>query len=75
VKALINFSEEQVRALDQIARSQKIPRTRVVQEAVDLYLEQKSPAGGGLPPGFGAWKEKRVDGLHYQRKIRGEWEA
>jgi hypothetical protein len=74
MKVLINFSEEQVDALDKIARHRKCPRMRIVQEAVGYYLSQQSLAKGESLTGFGAWKGKNVDGLQYQRKIRGEWE-
>ena len=74
MKVLINFSEEQIAALDKIAQRRKSPRMKVVQEAIDFYLSQKSLRDDGLLPGFGTWKGKKIDGLLYQRKIRGEWE-
>ena len=74
MKVLINFSEEQVEALDKIARSRKSPRMRIVQEAVDYYLSQESLKKGESLNGFGAWKGKKIEGLQYQRKMRGEWE-
>lgn len=59
--------------LAELARREGRSEADVVSAAVQSYLEQKAP--GGTDPAFGLWRERAVDGLAYQDKLRAEWPA
>ena len=54
----------------------------MIQAAVADYLadkERSSEAGraerrAAMMAGFGIWKDRGIDGLEYQRRIRSEWD-
>ncbi len=71
MRALIDIDEKQVRELDRLAKNQKRSRASVIREAVTDYLERRTADTD--KDAFGLWGERRIDGLAYQDKIRGEW--
>jgi hypothetical protein len=71
MRALIDIEEKQIRELDRLAKSQGRSRASVIREAVSEFLRAKGRDGGN--DAFGLWGERKVDGLDYQQKIRGEW--
>ena len=71
MRALINIDEKQIRELDRVARRENRSRASVIREAVSDYL-QRRPADAG-DDAFGLWGQRKVDGLAYQEKMRGEW--
>ena len=71
MRALIDIDEKQIRELDRLAKNQKRSRASVIREAVSDYLDRKATDTDG--DAFGLWGQRRIDGLTYQDKIRGEW--
>jgi predicted transcriptional regulator len=71
MRALIDMDEKQIRELDRLAKTQKRSRASVVREAVSDYLRRRSADTD--KDAFGLWGERKIDGLAYQDKIRGEW--
>lgn len=71
MRALIDIEEKQIRELDRLARSQGRSRASMIREAVSEFLESKGRESG--KDAFGLWGERTVDGLAYQKKMRGEW--
>jgi predicted transcriptional regulator len=71
MRTLINIDEKQVLQLDRVAKKLNRSRASVVREAVSDYL-QRQPKGGDKDA-FGLWGQRKIDGLAYQEKIRGEW--
>lgn len=51
-KIAITIPDAQMRAIERIRRREKIPRSRVIQKAVSLYLAQ-----AGLDPDVRAYEE------------------
>lgn len=41
-KLAITLPEDQAKAIERIRRAQRIPRSRVIQQAVDFYLSQRA---------------------------------
>lgn len=71
MRTLIDLGELQIHALDELAKKQKRSRAALIRQAVDEYLsawrgEPKSEA-------FGLWGKRKIDGMDYQKKLRGEW--
>ena len=71
MRALIDIDEKQIRELDRLAKGQKRSRASVIREAVSDYLDRK--AADTDKDAFGLWGERKIDGLAYQDKMRGEW--
>ncbi|MER1967957.1 CopG family transcriptional regulator [Castellaniella sp. GW247-6E4] len=58
-------------ALAQIVEAQQRPRAAVIRDAVEAYIANHArPSGAEV---FGAWRDKRLDGLEYQQTLRSEW--
>ena len=71
MRTLVTFEDEQIRALDTLARRQRVSRAELIRRAVDRFLEDK--ASGDDLPSFGLWDGAAGDGLAYQEKLRSEW--
>ncbi len=71
MRALIDIDEKQIRELDRLAKDQKRSRASVIREAVSDYLDRRAAATD--KDAFGLWGQRKIDGLAYQDKIRGEW--
>jgi predicted transcriptional regulator len=71
MRTLINIDEKQVLELDRLARNQNRSRAAVVREAVANYLKRQTAET--QKDAFGLWGQRKVDGLAYQEKMRGEW--
>ncbi|WP_311029482.1 ribbon-helix-helix domain-containing protein [Mesorhizobium koreense] len=71
MRTLINMDEKQIRELDRLARNQNRSRASVVRDAVSDYLQRQTT--DARKDAFGLWGRRKVDGLAYQEKMRGEW--
>ncbi len=71
MRTLIDIEENQIRELDRLAKKEKQSRAALIREAVSDYLRKRQSKT--LDDGFGLWGDRKVDGLAYQEKIRGEW--
>jgi hypothetical protein len=70
---LVDIPEEDVARLDALARAEGKSRAAVLREAVAGYIAAESQQG--FEKYFGLWERhgSTVDGLEYERKLRGEW--
>jgi len=59
--------------LDSLRKREKLSRAEVIRRAISNYLLEK-PKGNRENPGFGLWKDKKINSLTYERKIRKEWD-
>ena len=71
MRTLVDLTDRQVAALDELSKREQRSRAALIREAIDDYLakrrsEQQSDA-------FGLWGKRKVDGLTYQEKVRSEW--
>ena len=73
MRVLIDIPDDDIRALDAIARRDGKSRAAVVREAIANYLAVGSQ--GGFEKYFGLWERhgSTVDGLDYERQLRDEW--
>jgi hypothetical protein len=72
---LVDVPADDVRQLDEIAQREGKSRAAVLREAVSNYLEVSGKAG--FEKYFGLWERhgSTVDGLAYERQLRGDWSA
>lgn len=70
---LVDVPADDVRKLDEIAKREGKSRAAVLREAVSHYLEESRKEG--FEKYFGLWERhgSTVDGLEYERQLRGEW--
>ncbi|WP_426231452.1 CopG family transcriptional regulator [Pararhizobium sp. DWP3-4] len=71
MRTLIDITELQVQALEDIARTEKLSRAAVIRAAIDDYIQRRQRID--INDAFGLWGESAVDGLSYQEKVRSEW--
>lgn len=70
---LVDVPEEDVARLDALAKGEGKSRAAVLREAVANYIAAESKQG--FEKYFGLWERhgSTVDGLEYERELRGEW--
>lgn len=71
MRTLIDIPQEDLALLNQLGKKAGKSRAELVRQAISAYLEQYKAAKRST--GFGLWKNKPIDGVDYQNKIRGEW--
>ena len=71
MRTLIDLGDTQVQALDELSKKEKRSRAALIRQAIDDYLGKRRGQQQG--DAFGLWGKRKVDGLAYQEKVRGEW--
>jgi metal-responsive CopG/Arc/MetJ family transcriptional regulator len=71
MRTLVDLSDKQIRALDELSKSEKRSRAALIRQAIDEYLRNRRGQQEG--DAFGLWGKRKVDGLAYQEKVRREW--
>jgi predicted transcriptional regulator len=70
MRTTVDLSDNQIRALDAIAKKEKQSRASLIRQAVHDYLDKRRMETDA----FGLWADRKVDGLAYQEKVRrSEW--
>jgi Arc/MetJ-type ribon-helix-helix transcriptional regulator len=75
VRTIIDLPEDQIEALDELCRREKISRAEAVRRAVSQLLP-KTKSNWRNHPAVGLWKgrKSKIDSVEYVRRIRREWE-
>ena len=71
MRILVDANEDQVAALDALAKREKRPRAAVTRAAIDHYVARNKRQT--VKDGFGLWGQGGEDGLAYQERLRSEW--
>ena len=71
MRTLVDVGDTQIRQLDELSKEEKRSRAALIREAIDDYLAKRRKQHEGNS--FGLWGKRKVDGLVYQEKVRGEW--
>ncbi len=71
MRTLVDLPDRELDQLTALSRSRKTSRAELIRQAVAGYLAQNR---AGIEDSFGLWKDRGVDGLKYQEKMREEWE-
>ena len=69
MRMTISLSDEQAERLKALCRDEGISRAEAVRRAVDRYLE----AQRRREDAFGMWRERGIEGLAHERRLRKEW--
>jgi len=70
MRTLIDIPDRQIDELAMICDAKHVSRAEIIRQAISAYIEQNKPSAIDA---FGIWKNKKVDGLAYQEKMRAEW--
>lgn len=70
MRTIIELPEEQVGALREICEREGISRAEAIRRAVRAYTRKRA---GNVADAFGLWKDREVDGLTYEDRVRREW--
>lgn len=70
MRTLVDLGDTQVRKLDELSKHEKRSRAALIREAIDDFLAKRLRREQDA---FGLWGNRKVDGLAYQEKVRGEW--
>ncbi len=73
MRTIIDLPADQLEALDRLCKREGISRTEGVRRAVAEHVRQQQTADASRA--FGLWRARGVDGLSYERRLRGEWDA
>jgi metal-responsive CopG/Arc/MetJ family transcriptional regulator len=71
MRTLVDLGDTQIQALDELSKKEKRSRAALIRQAIDDYLAKRRDKQEG--DAFGLWGKRKVDGLVYQEKMRGEW--
>jgi predicted transcriptional regulator len=71
MRTLIDITELQVQALEDIAKAEKLSRAAVIRAAIDEYVRRRNRSEAD--EAFGLWGKNGMDGLEYQEQVRSEW--
>jgi metal-responsive CopG/Arc/MetJ family transcriptional regulator len=71
MRTIVDLPEDQIRALAEICRRDKISRAAAIRQAISQYAKGRRTRSEG--EAFGLWRDRRMDGLTYQRRLRREW--
>jgi hypothetical protein len=71
VRTIIDLPAEQIQALAVVCRREKISRAEAVRRAVAEYASRHVTSDA--EEAFGLWRGRRIDGLSYESRLRGEW--
>ncbi len=71
MRTIVDLPEEQVQRLGELCRREGVSRAEAVRRAVGDYLD--AHALRERQDAFGMWRDRRVDGLAYEGRLRREW--
>ena len=72
MRTIIELPEAQLDALDALCRREKISRAEAIRRAVAAHVGHASAAARASA--FGLWRDRGIDALAYERRLRTEWE-
>ncbi|HBS25959.1 MAG TPA: CopG family transcriptional regulator [Gammaproteobacteria bacterium] len=70
MRTIIDLPDAQISRLAELVEQEKISRAELIRRAVSEYLQQHQV---DTDDAFGLWKNREIDGLTYQDRIRDEW--
>ncbi len=82
MRTIIELTEDQVARLRLFCEHENVSRAEAVRRGVELLLDWQEQSGHNrlaerrraLDAAFGMWKDRGIDALEYERKLRDEWD-
>lgn len=78
MRTIVELTDEQIEDLRRLCERKQISRAEAVRRGVDLLITQEQERDlkfrRALDAVFGMWKDRGIDALEYEQKLREEWE-
>lgn len=76
MRTLVDIPKDDMDDLDRISRAERKSRAAIIRAAISDYLKEqkRSDRDAAFEAAFGIWKDRDIDGLEYQERIRAEWD-
>ena len=71
MRTIIELPHTQLEGLDALCRRERISRAEAIRQAVAAHISRVTSAARTSV--FGLWRDRQVDGLTYERRLRREW--
>ena len=71
MRTIIDLPKDQIDSLAEVCRREGISRAEAIRRAITSYLAEQVSAADDYA--FGMWRDRKIDGVAYQRKLRREW--
>jgi metal-responsive CopG/Arc/MetJ family transcriptional regulator len=71
MRTIVDIPESDIERLAEVCKRKGISRAEAVRRAVRQFLQLESRATSD--EAFGLWRDRKTDGLAYQRKLRKQW--
>ena len=71
MRTLIDLDQNQIRVLDDLAKSRRTSRAALMRQAIKDYLDRQTVSNAD--EAFGLWSDMDIDGVEYQDRMRSEW--
>lgn len=72
MRTIIDIPATTLKEIDGLAKSENISRAEAIRRAMNEYVQKRARPKRGA--GFGIWKNRKVDALGHEDKLRNEWE-
>ena len=77
VRTIITIDEEEKRWLESYSKIHRQSLAETIRCAVNEFKKRKAKDKGHylkvLDASFGIWKNRKIDSVEYQRKLRAQW--
>lgn len=70
MRTIIQITEQQAAFLQEMCEKEGVSRAEAIRRALDAYINTTS---SGKSEAFGVWKNRGIDSVVYQQKLRDEW--
>ena len=70
MRTIIDISDEQVKALDELSRIEETSRVALIRRAIDKLLAQEAQSGLAYDTAFGLWQERSQKAKSARRSPR-----
>ena len=74
MRTVVDMPAQELRDLTALSKEERISRAEAIRRAVEEYLRAWRAAHGATDA-FGVWKNRKVSGLEYEDRVRGEWQC
>ncbi|TWF57107.1 CopG family transcriptional regulator [Neorhizobium alkalisoli] len=71
MRTLVELPEAEIEALDRLAQAENTSRELLIERAVRALLDKNDRQA--KIDAYGLWGNRTIDGLEFQKKVRGEW--
>lgn len=72
MRTIVDIPDDQVLILSEIGKQEGSSRAEIIRQAIASYI-QNHKHSVSIDDAFGLWKDRKINGLEYQKDLRSEW--